>query len=424
MATKRQSGIPRTDVDAVMKGGSWPGEALLLSGFTMMPKGVRIALYVLLALVLIYTQLLLPNLITGRLVNDENPDVILRGSVNYWIANHRSSTEIDQSSGAWSLPMFWRLPRAVEVHVKILNSDSRKVSIPFSTIMLARLSADPIEIRAKRLASKGKGDGEAYDLSIAQSNNTAFVHEVVARILPFGLASAQQSNSPSPVQPNLPIQEGVLAVARSISMDPRLSLTDEIREKLPNPIDQASFLQSLQTRFEVFIPTQVIDKSRTFADVSVEIVRLVDFKTLLLPRLAVILAKFQQRNDFWSGNRTAPSERLENFYSMQNSVPALEKGSQPIAFLDATLFGTGYEGMLFGKTGVFYRTDWTISSGPRNGFIPYSEFTRRTFKKAGFAEVSLDRGQNFVTAGSGLSPQRLVEILIEIQKAVALVETR
>ena len=140
MARAPKSGIPRVEVDQLMKGGSWSLESLVVSGFTTMPKGVRIAVYVVLALVLLYTQLILPTLITGRLVNEEARDKILLGKISYWISDHKSSSEVNPNSGAWSIPMFWRLPRDIKVDVQIANSDTKTIAIPFTTVIVGRKS--------------------------------------------------------------------------------------------------------------------------------------------------------------------------------------------------------------------------------------------------------------------------------------------
>jgi hypothetical protein len=418
MVTGARAGSARAGVDAVIKGGSWPGESFMLGAFMTLPKSVRIVLYVLLTLVLVYTQLLLPNLLTGRLVNEADRGVVLPGSVSYWINNHRSSTEIDEKSGAWSLPLFSRLPRSVEVEVKVLKSKPQKVSIPFATILFARFSADPIEIKAKRLASSG--DAESFDLTIAASRSaTSF-----ALLAPFSSAKAQMTEPPAKSKAPTSNSEDVLQIVRRLSKNPSVVPNNEIEKALPNPLDQATLLHAVQTGYSIHLPSATLDKTKTVEQLSAEVSKTVAFQTRVVNSLSATLPKYQQKRDFWSGTSVAPSDRLETFFEVQPSVSAVERVAPPLAFFDASLFGSGSEGMFFGKTGVYYRTDWTVSSGPRSGFIPYHEFTGRVFKKSGFEQVSLDRGQNFVTAGSGVSPERLLEILAEIQKAVAAAEKK
>jgi hypothetical protein len=418
MATGAATKTARTEVDAVIKGGSWPGESFLLGTFVTLPKGVRVTLYVLIATVVLYTQFLLPNLLTGRLVNESDRGVVLPGSVSYWINNHRSFTEIDEKSGAWSLPLFSRLPRSVEVEVKILKAKPQKISIPFSTVLFSRLSADPIEIKAKRLASAS--DVDAFDLTVMSSQN----HSRFASLLPFGNAKAQGTEILTK-SPNLtPSPETVLEIVRRLSKSTSVRQQDEIEKVLPHALDQATLLHAIQTEYRIHLPSSVLEQFKTIDQLAAEVAKSAAFQTKVVAMLSSVLPRYQQKRDIWAGSRSAPADRLSTFFDLQTSVPQTEKISAPIAFFDASLLGSGSEGMLFGKTGVYYRTDWTVSSGPRNGFIPYADFPSRQFKKSGFQQISLDRGQNFVTAGSGVSIERLIELLTEIQKVVIAAEQR
>jgi hypothetical protein len=418
MATRASTNATRTEVAAVIKGGSWPGESFLLGTFVTLPKGIRVALYVLVFLVIVYSQFLLPNLLTGRLVNESDRGVVLPGNVIYWVNNHRSFTEIDEKSGAWSLPLFSRLPRAVEIEVKILKSKPQKISIPFSTVLLSRLSADPIEIKVKRLASAP--DVDAFDLIVMSSQD----YKWLAQLSPIRSAHAQSTERSAKGASTETTAESVLRIAQRLSKNSFIGPQDYIEKALPNALDQAALLHAVQVGYGIHLPSSVFEKSKTIGQLSSDVDKVVAFQSKVVTLLSSSLPKYQQKKDIWSGARPAPADRLGTFYEVQDSVPEAEKASVPIAFFDASLLGSGSEGMLFGKTGVYYRTDWTVSSGPRNGFIPYADFTTRQFKKSGFQQVSLDRGQNFVTAGSGVSPERLIELLSEVQNIVSAAEKK
>ena len=416
------AGIAREDVGQILKGGTWSWEAIVVSGFATMPRSVRIGLYLLIALLLIYTQLILPTLITGRLVNTEDRDKILLGTVSYWVSDHQSSTEVSRS-GSWSVPMFARLPKSVQLEVKIINSSTQTVQIDFLKILASRITADPIEIRATRLPSKG--EKESFRLDIADSTTERTVVAMLKR-LPFAEALAQSREAkPSDPYPQLgSIEDFVLSLARRRApVDRRVLPMERIADRLPNPIDQSNLLQTIQEVQEIYIPLATIERLTTFADLIEEIKRSKAFQTKILPKLREALAKYQQRRDFFSGDQIPPENRIQTFSSFQGALPSFEL-YRPIAFLDATLFGTGAQGILFGKTGIYYRTDFTLSSGPRNSFVPYEDFADRNFRKGAFLEVSLDRGQNFVTSGSGFSQERLLHILEEMKRLVIEMSAR
>lgn len=423
MATKfnekaSAKGVSRQDVGELLKGGTWPWEAFLVSGFATMPRPVRIGLYLLIALLVVYTQLILPTLITGRLVNTEDRDKILLGTVSYWVSDHQSSTEVSRS-GSWSVPMFARLPKSIQLEVKIVNSGTQTVQLDFLKILAARITADPIEIRATRLPSKGEKD--SFRLDVAETYLSEVVRSALAR-LPLSDAFAQQPRDAqrADARPRLgSIEDFVLSLAERLAAeDRRVFPTERIADRIPNPLDQSDLIQRLQNSRELYIPLSTIERLTTFGDLIEEIRRQTTFQEKFLPKLKLTLSKYQQRRDFFSGEQPPPETRITTFSSIQGMVPSFET-DRPAAFLDATLFGTGAQGILFGKTGIYYRTDFTLSSGPRNGFVAYDEFTSRRFQKGAFLEVSFDRGQNFVTAGSGVSQDRLLEILVDVQRLVA-----
>jgi hypothetical protein len=411
MATGNSTKTARSEVDAVIKGGSWPGESFLLGTFITLPKGVRVSLYVLLTLVLIYTQLLLPSLLTGRLINDSDQDVVLPGSVVYWVNNHKSISVIDDKTGSWSIPLFSKLPRSLKIEIKILNSRTKTISIPFSTIVLSRFSADPIEIRAKRLA--GSSNVDNFDLTVVASQSARW-----APLLPIPSAQAQGASAANRASITSKLPEEVIQIVRRISKNAAVRPEDEVEKVLPSAFDQAALLHGIQASYGIHFPSSALETSKTIEWLTQEAIRTAALQSKVVALLMTAIPKYQQKNDIWSGDRPPPADRLETFYAAHGAVPNAEKVSLPIAFFDATLMGSGTEGMLFGKTGVYYRTEWTVRKGPRSGFIPYSEFPSRQFNKAGYYEVSLDRDQNFVTAGSGVRPERLLELLSEIQRAV------
>lgn len=415
MKERRRPVVKREDVDAAMNGGSGALESILIRGFVTMPKNVRVLLYSALFITFLYTQLLLPTLVTGRIVNVESPDKMLIGRVHYWIGNNRSSTEINPSTGSWSVPMFWRIPKEIKIEVQIAKAASTAVTISFWTVLKSSLTLEPIEIRASRMPGRGASD---FRLEVVTKERS--VRSIWNSWPEFPTATAEDEllSKPEKIAERSVGQE-VLGVARKSVGDVSISLSDQIASRLKNPLDQSNFFQTISAKYNVYISLSTIERTRTFGELADAVTKKIEFQERLAPRVREVLSKHRKVDGVWASGGTVPPFKLNNFYASQQGVPKAEQTSLPLGFLDATVFGSGSEGILFGNTGIFYRTDWTVSSGPRSGFVPYEEFARRKFGKGGWFEVSFDFGQNFVTAGAGVGRSELVGILSEIQREVA-----
>lgn len=90
-----------------------------------------------------------------------------------------------------------------------------------------------------------------------------------------------------------------------------------------------------------------------------------------------------------------------------------------LALLDCTVWGSAKENLIFGEAGIYYRTSWTRTDGPRVAFIGYDSFSDRTFERIDWSEASFDFGQYFVVAGCSFSSRELVELLNEIRLGLA-----
>lgn len=114
------------------------------------------------------------------------------------------------------------------------------------------------------------------------------------------------------------------------------------------------------------------------------------------------------------------SERIQNKLRNATEASFVPPFDAAVAFLDCTWFGSAGENLIFGRKGVYYRTSWMRSAGPRVGFIDYPSFIERSFEKSGWwPEVSLDYGLHFVTAGCSVSTDVLLEVLEEVRDALA-----
>jgi serine/threonine protein kinase len=109
-----------------------------------------------------------------------------------------------------------------------------------------------------------------------------------------------------------------------------------------------------------------------------------------------------------------PSNKLANA-SQACRLPA---GERILALVDATVFGSAKNALLFGREGLYYHNDWSSKvAGPDR--VPYIEFRQRRFYRESWAEVGLDQGQFFNRSGSQVSSQKVVELLLAVRQALA-----
>jgi len=93
------------------------------------------------------------------------------------------------------------------------------------------------------------------------------------------------------------------------------------------------------------------------------------------------------------------------------------QGERILALIDATVFGSAKNALLFGREGIYYHNDWSSKvAGP--GLVPYIEFPQRRFQRESWAEVGLDRGQFFNRSGSQATSQKVVEMLLAVRQAL------
>ena len=112
------------------------------------------------------------------------------------LGNHRSTTEVDLTTGGWSLPLYSSLPVGVTLQFEIANATPVEVYIPFSAIASLRLKQDPIEVRAESTSdSSGKS---CPSLKVADTLNISIAS--LLRRTSLGDAHAQ----PSPPQSSNP----------------------------------------------------------------------------------------------------------------------------------------------------------------------------------------------------------------------------
>jgi hypothetical protein len=93
------------------------------------------------------------------------------------------------------------------------------------------------------------------------------------------------------------------------------------------------------------------------------------------------------------------------------------QGERILALIDATVFGSAKNALLFGREGIYYHNDWSSKvAGP--GLVPYIEFLQRRFHRESWAEVGLDHGQFFNRSGSQATSQKVVEMLLAVRQAL------
>ena len=89
-----------------------------------------------------------------------------------------------------------------------------------------------------------------------------------------------------------------------------------------------------------------------------------------------------------------------------------------LALVDATVFGSAKNALVFGTEGVYYHNDWN-SRCAGVGTVPYAEFAERLFVRESWAEVGLGQGQFFNRSGSQVTSQKIVELLNAVRAALA-----
>lgn len=405
---------PSDAISVLSKLGAFRLEAIAVLAYLSVLPRVRIATLILGLLLIIYLGVLTPGVIHGDIFDDSTPPKPLGGRIDYYLGyvSHNTTFEANHS-GKWTVPVGSSWPVPLPLTVKIAGQEAQEIKIPFAEIVLARFMPGRISLRA---APSREGNTSSISLKAAP-------HTPLATMLPSWLlreAWAQPRAAPTDAVRSDSVPQQVLQVARGLSSGRDVKSSDRIDEIFPNAIRRSGFLLDVEFQLQVRLPPEVLTSGETLGSLATVVEAILTSRANRRRPLVAALTPFAQGRDIWVEPQEMPNERVW-FAKQSMDVPNGHINLQPIAFFDATLLGRGDEGILFMPDGVYYRTSWTVSRGPRAGYIPYEDFRDRTFSESSVFQVSLDRGQFFVTAGSGVGPRRLVELLNAVKGAAQAV---
>ncbi|AZK45381.1 helix-hairpin-helix domain-containing protein [Paenibacillus lentus] len=84
-----------------------------------------------------------------------------------------------------------------------------------------------------------------------------------------------------------------------------------------------------------------------------------------------------------------------------------------IAFIDATVFGSGKNGLLITEAGVYWRNDWMTDT--KQNYLNWQEFIQVEIIRSGDHDIELGPGNLFNMSGSQFNKDDLVQLLRDIQ---------
>ncbi len=127
--------------------------------------------------------------------------------------------------------------------------------------------------------------------------------------------------------------------------------------------------------------------------------------------LVDVLHSYLPQNDLYVDR--IPLHKLNNaLRELRKSFPV---NDDPKGLLNATVFGSGDDCMLFGLKGIYFRTSWARSRGPKTDYIPYQKLATMTVRPYKTSEISLGSRDVFDVAPSSISQTKLVDILNSIR---------
>ena len=130
-------------------------------------------------------------------------------------------------------------------------------------------------------------------------------------------------------------------------------------------------------------------------------------------RLLPVLRGFLPQDDLHVGGEI-PEKKLSN----ARTACAVPEGERLLALVDATVFGSAKNCLVFGTEGLYFHNDWSSRTAGA-GVVPYAEFADRLFVRESWAEVALGQGQFFNRSGSQVTSQKVVDILLAVRNALA-----
>jgi hypothetical protein len=381
----------------LLRDGAFPFEKLVLSQYSLMPKSIRIGVFLVCFFVIIYSWML-PTVLPGRLVAEAGAGPIQRFDVWFWVGSNRAKASTNNEEGSWAVPMFRRLPLPIKVEFSVEGSAPQEVTIEFWRVVWSRLTDEPIRIELQKSGSTG-------------------VSYRVVSIATLGIKTAVADTPlvPNSVDPLDTIEQRVALSVAQASHDTATAApaTTLIAERILNPLDRALLLNAIRQTFKLDVSDLSFTEVRSIQELA-KWIRVRQIRSAaILRELPELLKSFRKSGSFY----TAPDFDRAKIDGARKSmsIPTYEP---IVAQLDATVFGSAAQGMVLTSQGLYFENGWARSSGPRSGFIPYSDLVSRDIRTGSFEEISLGNGQVLVIAGSSLSRDRVLELLSTVKSAL------
>ncbi|GAA0135218.1 hypothetical protein YSY43_20580 [Paenibacillus sp. YSY-4.3] len=112
---------------------------------------------------------------------------------------------------------------------------------------------------------------------------------------------------------------------------------------------------------------------------------------------------------------TIPFNKLSKFCS----AISVQVQGHAIAFIDATVFGSGKNGLLITEAGVYWRNDWATDT--RQNYLNWEEFIQVVIMRSGDYDIELGPGNFFSMSSGQFDKDALVQLLQDIQSYIITV---
>lgn len=104
-----------------------------------------------------------------------------------------------------------------------------------------------------------------------------------------------------------------------------------------------------------------------------------------------------------------PFNKLSKFCS----AISVQVQGHAIAFIDATVFGSGKNGLLITEAGVYWRNDWATDT--RKNYLSWEELIQVSVMRSGDYDIELGPGNFFSMSAGQFDKDALVQLLQDIQ---------
>lgn len=119
---------------------------------------------------------------------------------------------------------------------------------------------------------------------------------------------------------------------------------------------------------------------------------------------------------YWgSGYFVAEAIPLNKLSKFCRAIPIPVQG-HAIAFIDATVFGSGKNGLLITEAGVYWRNDWATDT--RKNYLSWEELIQVSVMRSGDYDIELGPGNYFNMSAGQFDKDALVQLLQDIQSYI------